>query len=588
MILQALVKRYEDLLDRGEEKVPRLGWGKAKVSFGLNLNENGAVEGLLILRETLIMGKKEVTLPREFEVPQPVKRSVDIKSNFLCDNSTYLFGVDEKGKPERSLQCYQACRELHQNVLGGIETPAAKAILNYFAIWNPKEAMEQSFFSENQKELMAGANILFYYDGKSVLQDEEIRHAWQEYYDSIDSGSHGICMVTGQEASLAALHPIIKGVAGAQAMGTSLVSFNAPAFCSYEKEQGGNAPVGEYAAFAYAAALNELLSDKEHKKTIGDTTVVYWADGGETVYQDLGMAAMFGVSEESGITDQELSMIFDKLHRGEMVKIEEQWLDTDKHFYVLGLAPNAARLTVRFFLMDSFGNMLRHIGEHYERLKIVKPAYENVQSLSLWRLLSETVNKNAKEKTPLPQMAADTLQAVIMGRPYPASLLNGVMIRVRAEKEISYGRAAIIKAYYLKNENMDCSKKEGVLEMELNEQCANVPYMLGRLFAVLEHIQQEANPGINATIKDRYFNAAASTPAQVFPVLLNLAQKHLRKLGEGEKGYLKVHFNKQIGELMERIGEEYPKRLNLPKQGSFQLGYYCQTQKRYQKKELPV
>ena len=175
-----------------------------------------------------------------------------------------------------------------------------------------------------------------------------------------------------------------------------------------------------------------------------------------------------------------------------------------------------------------------------------------------------------------------------MGRPYPASLLNGVMIRVRAEKEISYGRAAIIKAYYLKNENMDCSKKEGVLEMELNEQCANVPYMLGRLFAVLEHIQQEANPGINATIKDRYFNAAASTPAQVFPVLLNLAQKHLRKLGEGEKGYLKVHFNKQIGELMERIGEEYPKRLNLPKQGSFQLGYYCQTQKRYQKKELPV
>ncbi len=585
MILQALVKRYEDLLDRGEEKVPRLGWGKAKVSFGLNLNENGAVEGLLILRETLIMGKKEVTLPREFEVPQPVKRSVDIKSNFLCDNSTYLFGVDEKGKPERSLQCYKACRELHQNVLGRIETPAAKAILNYFAIWSPKEAMEQSFFSENQKELMAGANILFYYDGKPVLQDEEIRHAWQEYYDGMDSGSHGICMVTGQEASLAALHPIIKGVAGAQAMGTSLVSFNAPAFCSYEKEQGGNAPVGEYAAFAYAAALNELLSDKEHKKTIGDTTVVYWADGGETVYQDLGMAAMFGVSEESGITDQELSMIFDKLHRGEMVKIEEQWLDTDKHFYVLGLAPNAARLTVRFFLMDSFGNMLRHIGEHYERLKIVKPAYENVQSLSLWRLLSETVNKNAKEKTPLPQMAADMLQAVIMGRPYPASLLNGVMIRVRAEKEISYGRAAIIKAYYLKNENMDCSKKEGVLEMELNEQCANVPYMLGRLFAVLEHIQQEANPGINATIKDRYFNAAASTPAQVFPVLLNLAQKHLRKLGEGEKGYLKVHFNKQIGELMERIGEEYPKRLNLPKQGSFQLGYYCQTQKRYQKKE---
>ena len=116
--------------------------------------------------------------------------------------------------------------------------------------------------------------------------------------------------------------------------------------------------------------------------------------------------------------------------------------------------------------------------------------------------------------------------------------------------------------------------------MELNEECKNVPYTLGRLFAVLEHIQQEGNPGINATIKDKYFNTAASTPAQIFPVLVNLAQKHLRKLGDRSK----IYFNKQIGELSEIIGKEYPRRLNLPEQGSFQLGYYCQTQKRYQKK----
>lgn len=581
MILQALVKRYEDLLNQGEEKVPRLGWGKVKVSFGLNLNEDGGVDRLLVLRATQTIGKKEVTLPQTLEVPMPVKRAVDIKPNFLCDNSTYLFGVDEKGKPARSIQCFQASKELHRSILDRVETPAARAVCRYFEVWDPEQALTQSFFMENQKELLAGANILFYFDGKNVLQDEAVRQAWQEYYDQVDSGNRGICMVTGQEASLALLHPVIKGVVGAQAMGTSLVSFNAPAFCSYEKEQGGNAPVGEYAAFAYAAALNELLNDREHKKTIGDTTVVYWAEGGEAVYQDVGMAAMFGVSEESGLTDQELSMIFDRAHRGEPVKVEEQWLDTGKHFYVLGLAPNAARLTVRFFLVDSFGNMLRHIGEHYKRLEIVRPAYDTFRTLPIWKLLSETVNRNAKDKTPSPQMAADTLQAILMGRPYPVSLLNGVMMRIRAEKEITRGRAAIIKAYYLRNKNQDCSEKEGVLEMELNEQCTNVPYTLGRLFAVLEHIQQEANPEINATIKDRYFNAAASTPAQVFPVLLNLAQKHLRKLDNGWKAY----FNKQIGELMELIGEEYPKRLNLPKQGSFQLGYYCQTQKRYQKKE---
>lgn len=581
MILQALVKRYEDLLSRGDGNVPRLGWGKTRVSFGLNLNENGEVEGLFPLKVPQKTGKKETMSPRILEVPLPVKRAVDIKSNFLCDNSTYLFGTDEKGKPERSVACFQACKELHCKVLDRVETPAAKAILRYFAAWNPGQTANQPFYEENKKELISGANLLFYFDGKSVLEDKEIRRAWQEYYDGTDSGNSGICMVTGQETSLATLHPIIKGVVGAQAMGTSLVSFNAPAFCSYEKEQGGNAPVGEYAAFAYATALNELLGDREHKKTIGDTTVVYWAEGGNPIYQDVGMAAMFGINEEGGITDQELSMIFDSLHRGEPVEIENQWLDTEKHFYVLGLAPNAARLTVRFFLEDSFGNMLKHLGEHYKRLEIVKPAYDTFQTIPLWKLLLETVNKNAKDKTPSHQMAADTLQAVLMGRPYPASLLNGVMLRIRAEREITRGRAAIIKAYYLKNVNKDCPKEEGVLEMELNEQCTNVPYTLGRLFAVLEHIQQEANPGINATIKDKYFNAAASTPAHVFPVLLNLAQKHLRKLSDGQK----IYFDAKIGELMGLIGEEYPKRLNLPKQGSFQLGYYCQTQKRFQKKE---
>lgn len=580
MILQALVKHYEDMLNRGEEKVPRLGWGKTKVAFGLNLNEDGEIEGVLSLRTPQMAGKKEIMVSREMEVPRPVKRAVDIKANFLCDNSTYLFGVDGKGKPERSRQCYQACKELHNRVLGKVECASAKAILRYFEFWNPDRATDQPFFRENEKELMAGANITFYLNGKPILQDEQVRLAWLEYYNQLDGGITGICMVMGKEMALAALHPLIKGVSGAQAMGTSLVSFNAPAFCSYEKEQGENAPVGEYAAFAYAAALNELLGDREHKKIIGDTTVVYWAEGGETVYQDIGMAAMFGVPEGGRITDQELGLIFDKIRHGEQVKVEDQWLDIEKHFYVLGLAPNAARLTVRFFLADSFGNMLRHVDEHYKRLEIVKPAYDTFQLIPMWKLLSETINKDTKDKTPSGQMAADTLQAVVMGKPYPASLLYGVMIRIRAEKKVTRGRAAIIKAYYLRNKNIDCSKEEGVLEIDLNEQCVNVPYTLGRLFAVLEHIQQEANPGINATIKDKYFNAAASTPALVFPVLLNLAQKHLRKMGDGRKGY----FDSQIGSLMELIGEEYPKRLNLPKQGAFQLGYYCQTQKRYQKR----
>lgn len=577
MILQALVNRYEDLLKKGAISKP--GWGKVNVSFGLNLDIDGNVVGLLSLKTPRQSGKKTVYAPQSLEVPQPVKRSVDVKANFLCDNSTYILGADEKGKDDRTGQCFCACKELHINLLKNAETEAALAIIRYFEKWKPEAAPENPHLAESWKDLMAGANILFYYEGKSVMEDTKIRECWQNHYNSSGEGNNGICMVTGKKAPIAVLHPTIKGVRGAQAMGTSLVSFNAPAFCSYGKEQGDNAPVSEYAAFAYGTALNELLNDREHTKAIGDTTVVCWAEGGDAVYQDAGIAAMFGTDEDGGLTEQDLSMILSKMQNGESVQIKDEWLHPDRHFYILGLAPNAARLSVRFFMEDSFGEIMRHINEHYKRLEIVRPSYDKFPRLPLWKLLSETVNNNARDKTPSPQMAADTLKAILNGGAYPASLLNGVMLRIRAEREVTRGRAAIIKAYYSRNKNKDCPKE--VLKMELNEECRNVPYTLGRLFAVLEHVQQEANPGINATIKDKYFNAAAATPAKIFPVLINLAQKHLRKLKEGSK----IYFNKQIGEMSEIIGTEYPMRLNLPQQGSFQLGYYCQTQKRYQKKE---
>lgn len=581
MILQSLVAHYEDLLKNSEKnEVSKPGWGKTKVSFGLNLDDDGNVAGMLTLKTSQESGKKTVFVPQMLEVPQPVKRAVDVNPNFLCDNSTYILGVDEKGKQDRTLRCYLACKKLHNELLEGVETPAAKAIIRFFEKWEPEKAQENRYLAEHWKDLMAGANILFYHEGTSVMCDGRIKESWQKHYDDEknDGENNQICMVTGKREPIARLHPTIKGIRGAQAMGTSLISFNAPAFCSYEKEQGNNAPVGEYAAFAYATALNELLNDKEHTRVIGDTTVVCWAEGSSSTYQDVGIAAMFGIDEERGITEQELSFILEKVRCGERVEIKEEWLDLERHFYVLGLAPNAARLTVRFFMMDSFGDMLRHMNEHYERLEIIRPSYDKFPILPVWKLLLETVNQNARDKSASPQMAADTLKAILTGARYPASLLNGVMLRIRAEHEVTRGRAAIIKAYYLRNENKDCPKE--VLEMELNEQCTNVPYTLGRLFAVLEHIQQEANPGINATIKDKYFNTAASIPAQIFPVLTNLAQKHLRKLNEGSR----IHFNRKIGELAEIIGQEYPKRLNLPEQGSFQLGYYCQTQKRYEKK----
>lgn len=268
-----------------------------------------------------------------------------------------------------------------------------------------------------------------------------------------------------------------------------------------------------------------------------------------------------------------------QLLEGRSIRFNEAILEPARPFYILGLAPNAARLSVRFFLRNSFGGFLKNVQAHHERLEIVKPAYDKFDTLPLWKLLSETVNQNSRDKSPSPNMAGETISAVLTDMPYPATLLNGAQLRIRAEREITRGRAAIIKAYYLKHPHPDIPKE--VLTVSLNSDSTNIPYVLGRLFSVLEAIQSAANPGINATIKDRYFNAASATPGHVFPILLNLSQKHLRKLDDG----LRIHYEKQLTELMNLLCEEFPSRLSLPQQGAFQLGYYHQTQKRYEKKE---
>lgn len=237
------------------------------------------------------------------------------------------------------------------------------------------------------------------------------------------------------------------------------------------------------------------------------------------------------------------------------------------------------RLSVRFFLRDSFGRLMKNVNAHYERLEIVRPAYAKTNILPLWAMLRETVNLNSRDKSPSPAMAGAATRAVFSGGPYPASLLEAVMLRIRAERNITWGRAAIIKAYYLKNPHKDCPKE--VLTVSLNEASTDTAYTLGRLFSVYEAVQQAANPGINTTIKDKYFNSAAAMPAGIFPVLNNLYQKHLRKLD----GRQRVYYDKQIMTLKGILGESYPMRMTLAQQGSFDLGYYHQTQKRYTKKE---
>lgn len=571
MILQALTELFEDLVRQGKLSAP--GWSNAKISYALCLDESGALVAVMPTQHEETAGKKTLLRPNLISLPSTVTRTVGILPNFLWDNSSYLLGVDEKGKPERSLRCFRAAAELHHQLLSDVDTPAAKAILTYFDTWEPENARSCPALADSLQEILKGGNLTFQVNGIFARDDTAIQAAWSRHYDDGD-GELQQCLVTGKLDTAVAVHPAIKGVAGAQSSGAAMISFNAPAFCSYGKEQSLNAPVGKYAAFAYTAALNYLIADKTNVHRIGDTTIVCWAKGAEPQYTDFADFSLFGDNLPEEWTEDDLHDAMKKLADG--LPCPELSLNPDHPFYILGLSPNSARLSVRFFCRDSFGNLAKHVNEHYERLKILGSRY---RFMPLWALLRETVNLNTTDKSPSPVMAGAVARAVFTGSLYPASLLEATMLRIRAERDITPGRAAILKAYYLKNPHDLCPKE--VLTVSLNESSTNIPYTLGRLFAVYEAVQEAANPGLNATIKDKYFNSASATPAVIFSILGNLSQKHLRKLEAGQR----IYYEKQISALKGVLGESYPTRLSLPEQGSFDLGYYHQNQFRYTKKE---
>ncbi len=624
MILQALVDYYEELLKEGKT-VPN-GWCRAKVAFALNLAEDGSLKNVISLKEEREMGKKTAWISSERTVPQMVSRSSGVSANFLCDNSKYILGTDAEGNGGRVQDCFEAAKQRHLGILKDVHSTAAEAVKNFFQTWKPEEAKEnpklqelwdeitdgsnlifltdekecqdaaeavKNFFQtwkpeeakENPKlqelwdEITDGSNLIFLTDEKECQEDEGIQNAWNQQILEEESEAEGVCLVTGKRADIARIHTAIKGVQGAQSSGAALVSFNAPAFESYGKTQNYNAPVGKYAAFAYTTALNYLLSQKAHSSQkkyamqLGDTTVVFWAEGGEELYQDV-----FGWGMEMPVDNQkEIQGILKSAAKGEPVPVGNLELDLNRKFYILGLAPNAARLSVRFFYQDHFGSLLEHINAHYMRLQMVKPVWENREYLGIWALLQETVNQNAKEKKPVANMAAAVIRAILAGDRYPTSLYTNLLIRIRSEQgKMTWGRASIIKAYLMRNYGW----KEGGEFVKVNEETKDRAYVLGRIFSVLEAIQEEANPGINTTIRDRYFNSACTTPASVFPVLLRLKNSHIRKL---DHIGLKVKYEKTLTELMGKLSD-YPTRLTLEEQGMFMLGYYHEAQKRYTKK----
>lgn len=576
MIVQSLTQYYDAAFKLGI--ISDNGWEKIKVSYAMCLDLEGNVVRLISTVQEVAIGNKIKIKPQIMTVPLKLRHTADITANFLWDDSRYILGVGKDGednekKAKKNIERFKAAAKFHHDVLEDVDSPAARAILKYFDKWKPENAKDAEALQGIYDDVINNANITFRVDGEFAYEDEQIRAAWQRRQESSGDYAKMQCLVTGRKDEIPKTHPSISGVKGAQP-GAALVSFNKPAFCSYGHEQNMNAPIGKHAAFAYTTALNHLLADKNNVQYIGDMTVVCWAEDADERYQTMGISALFGNAEAHGQTADAVRAVLKNMARG----LPSDDLEPSHKFYVLGLAPNAARVSVRFFMQGTFGAFMKNINDHYERLEIVRPGWADDGLLTPWEMLRATVNMKSRDKAPSAVMSGAVMRAILEGGRYPASLLEGVMLRIRAESDVTWQRAAILKAYYLKKEHVDCPKE--VLTVGLNEASTNPAYTLGRLFAIYEAVQQDANPGINSTIKDKYFNSASAMPASIFPILGNLYQKHLRKLGDGSR----IYYDKQVAALKCILGESYPQRMTLAQQGAFDLGYYHQTQKRYEKR----
>jgi CRISPR-associated protein Csd1 len=571
MIIQALCEYYDRLRADPHSGVAEPGFAPQNVYFAIELSNQGELLRVIDLRDR--EGKRLV--PRRMMLPEAVKRTVAVLPNFLWDNATYTLGLDTRGNPDRARQCFEAFAKQTVELCADLDDPGALALLRFLKSWSPEQAAERF-----DAEELDGANFVFRLAGENAFLHERpaLRQAWLGR--SGDASVQGtMCLVTGRLAPPARLHPAIKGVRGAQSSGASLVSFNLDAFESYGKTQNYNAPMSEDAAFAYSTALNHLLRyENGHKMQLGDVSTVFWTERESPLEHFLaafmGDALPQDESAEEGSDVRSVRDFLDAVRQGRMPDAVD---DPEMRFYILGLAPNAARLSVRFWHVDSVAGFLDKLGAHFRALEIVRQFDGDREYPPMWLLLRTIAAQGKEENIPAP-LTAGLMRAVLTGANYPSALLSALLMRIRTDKNVSYVRAALLKACLVRNHNMEVT-------VALDRERKDEGYLLGRLFAVLEKAQEEALPGTNATIKDRYLGAASATPARVFLVLLKGAANHIAKLRKsGEQQNRARSFDIMIQEIIDGLSDFSP-TLSTQQQGFFVIGYYHQRKDLFTKRE---
>jgi len=569
MILKALYDYYQRKAADPNSHIAPKGWEWKEIPYRIVIDKNGNFVEIEDMRE----GEGKRKRARKFLVPQSVKRTVGKAANLLWDNIEYALGANPRNR-EDTEERFNLFKDRIRKEIDIDNSPNVQHLIRFLEN-DPIQQIENSGYAELwNKILEENPFIVFKIDEEqhnSICDDINNLKNSKE-----DESPDGVCLITGEKTNVARLHPSIKGVRGGNTQGGALVSYNLPAFNSYYKTQNYNAPISNNATFAYTTALNVLLGkDSKNNITIADSTIVFWSEKKSEEIDPEEIFPWVITMQKTDINDpnrgvEKIEKLFESIFTGKYSQAKTN------HFYVLGLSPNAARISVRFWKAPSVEDFGLNIKKHFNDFDIVHGPKEP-KYLSLYQILSATALQYKMENVP-PNLAGAVIESIIDGTPYPTSLLQQCIRRIRAEQSVNRTRAAILKAY-LNRFNKIYKQNEKEINMSLDPNNTNVAYLTGRLFAVLEKIQEEANPGINATIRDRFYGAASSSPITVFPRLLNLKNSHLKKLNEGRK----IYFEKLIGEILSEV-KSFPTNLSLNEQANFAIGYYHQRQDFFTKK----
>jgi len=572
MILQELYRYYQRLLDDPESGVAPPGFSREKISFALTLDLNGNLVGEKVMDLRDEKKKAKMTV-----VPQAVKGKVGfaILPNFTWDNNSYVLGADLKGKPERSQELFEAFRQYHHDLCDTCSEPAVQAMLLFLDSWEP-EKMESL---PHWEDIVKGANLCFVLQSGGALvyvhELPAVKRIWLKRFGEQLSDVLGQCLITGQtNVPIARLHPQMSGVKGASVMGATIVGFKQPSFMSFGKDKSFNAPVSEEAANAYTLMLNQLLAtDSKQKFFLGDTSIVFWAEKKDKVEEIIALIFNPPMEDEERTVEakdveRNILHVLREARHGVLSRavLKEISDDPDVRIFVLGLAPNAARISVRFWETMSLERLVANVGRHYADIELVRSERDR-EFFPVEFILRETAAQHKWENIP-PLLGGELMRAVLNAADYPMAIYSALLTRIRADRTVNHIRAAMLKGVLVRN--FPNPNKE-IVTMSLNTATTDTAYRLGRLFAVLESLQYKAvNP--QATIKDRFFGAASATPAGVFPNLLRNAQNHIGKIGWGDQ---------PIQEILSGV-DEFPAHLDMQQQGRFILGYYHQRQQNFE------